>query len=31
VTVEAAGYRPYTQTVKVDDSINLGVILLEKA
>jgi Fe-S-cluster-containing dehydrogenase component len=31
VTVEAAGYKPNTTTVKVDDSINLGVILLEKA
>jgi len=31
VTVEAPGYKPYTQTVIVDDSINLGVIFLEKA
>jgi Fe-S-cluster-containing dehydrogenase component len=31
VTVEAPGYKPYTQTVTVDDSVNLGVIFLEKA
>jgi Fe-S-cluster-containing dehydrogenase component len=31
VLVEAAGYRSYATTVKLDESKNLGVVLLEKA
>jgi len=31
VLVEAAGYAPYSTTVKVDKSLNLGLILLERA
>jgi Fe-S-cluster-containing dehydrogenase component len=31
VTVEAAGYRPYTATAKPEVSINLGTIFLERA
>jgi Fe-S-cluster-containing dehydrogenase component len=29
--VEAAGYAPYTKTVKLDESLNVGTIVLEKA
>jgi Fe-S-cluster-containing dehydrogenase component len=31
VVVEAAGYRPYTAKVKLDESRNLGIVLLERA
>lgn len=31
VTVEAAGYQPVTKTVTLAESLNLGLILLEKA
>ncbi len=31
VTIEAAGYKPVTKTVTLAESLNLGLILLEKA
>jgi Fe-S-cluster-containing dehydrogenase component len=31
VTVEAAGYKPYSTNVKVDASVNIGDVVLEKA
>jgi len=31
VTVEAAGYKPFSKTVTLAESLNLGLILLEKA
>ena len=30
VTIEAAGYKPYSTSVKVDNSINLGLVMLER-
>ena len=31
VVIEAAGYKPYSGKAKLDKSLNLGLILLEKA
>ena len=31
VTIEAAGYKPYSATVTLEKSLNMGVIMLEKA
>jgi Fe-S-cluster-containing dehydrogenase component len=31
VTISAAGYKPYAAKTKLDESLNLGLILLEKA
>ena len=31
VTIAAADYRPFSTVVKLDESLNLGLVLLEKA
>ena len=31
VTIAAVGYKPFTTVVKLDDSLNLGLVLLEKS